>query len=213
MPETFQSLGVLALALLPGALYVWAFERQAGAWGVRFSDRVFRFVGVSALMHVLIAPITYALWIDFVASGRLAAGDVPLALWIVPLLYVGAPIGFGTVVGMGTRSRRRWTRFFTGPNPAPRAWDHLFAGRPEGWIRLRMKSGVWLGRAFTRRTDGTRSYAAGYPEEQDLYVAEAVEVDPETGSFILDGEGKPVSRGSSILVRWGEVDYLDFIEE
>jgi len=60
--------------------------------------------------------------------------------------------------------------------------------------------------------DGSRSYAAGYPEEQDLYLVEAVEVDPQTGAFVLDEEGNPVPRGSAILIRWDEVEYLDFTE-
>jgi bifunctional DNA-binding transcriptional regulator/antitoxin component of YhaV-PrlF toxin-antitoxin module len=38
-------------------------------------------------------------------------------------------------------------------------------------------------------TDGSRSYVAGKPEEQDLYLVEAVEVAPGTGSFVLDGHG------------------------
>lgn len=119
----------------------------------------------------------------------------------MPLAYVGGPILPGSVVGHATRARRPWARFFTGPDPAPRAWDYLFGVRPDGWIRLRLKSGVWLGGAFATRPDGTRSYAAGYPEDQDLFLAEAVGVDPETGSFVLDESGTPVSRGSSILVR------------
>lgn len=212
MPETFQSLGVLAVALLPGALYIWAFERQTGAWGVRFADRIFRFVGFSALFQALLAPLTYRLWDGFIRSGRVGDGTAPLLLWLVPLGYVSVPILLGTIVGNGTRSGRPWASVFTGPNPAPRAWDHLFAGRPRGWIRLHLKSGTWLGGAFATRPDGTRSYAAGYPEEQDLYLVEAVEVDQETGSYVLDEEGTPVSRGSSILVRWDEVEYLDFVE-
>lgn len=106
MPETFQALLVLVLALLPGALYVWAFERLAGAWGVRFSDRVLRFVEVSALVHAPLAPLTYWLWIEFVRSGRLAAGHVPLALWLVPLRYVALPIAGGSAVGAATRKGR-----------------------------------------------------------------------------------------------------------
>ena len=47
MPNTFQALAVLLVALLPGALYVWSFERQAGRWGIGLSDRVLRFVGGS----------------------------------------------------------------------------------------------------------------------------------------------------------------------
>lgn len=212
MPETFQSLAVLALALLPGALYVWSFERQAGAWGIRFGDRLFRFVGFSSLFHALLAPVSYRLWIDFVRSGRIGSGDVPPWPWLVPMLYVAVPLILGSTVGQGTRRRKAWARAFTGSNPAPRAWDHLFASRLEGWIRLRLKSGAWLGGAFVRRAEGLHSYAAGYPEDQDLFIGEAIELHPETGSFLLDENGDPVSRGSSILVRWDEVEYLDFTE-
>jgi hypothetical protein len=181
---------------------VWALERQAGVWGIRLSDRLFRFVGFSAVLHAVLAPVTYMLWIHFVRSGELGAGNAPLVLWLVPLAYVGAPIVAGTLVGIGTRARKGWTRVFTGPDPAPRAWDYLFSTRPDGWVRLRLKSGVWLGGAFATMPDGSRSYAAGYPEDQDLYLVEAVEVDPKTGSFVLDEEGKSVSRGSAILIRW-----------
>jgi hypothetical protein len=212
MPDTFQGVAVLALALLPGALYVWAFERQVGAWGAGFSDRVFRFVGFSAIMHAVAAPLTYPLWLEFVVSRRLVSGDVPLALWLVPVAYVVVPTVLGTIVGVATRSRRPWARIFTGPAPAPRAWDHLFAARPDGWIRLRLKSGTWLGGAFAVLPDGSRSYAAGYPDEQDLYLVEAVEVDPDGGEFVFDEQGDPVSKGSAILIRWDEVEYLDFID-
>ncbi len=75
-----------------------------------------------------------------------------------------------------------------------------------------MKNGIWLGGAFATRPGGTRSYAAGYPEEQDLYLVEAVECDRDSGDFLLDDRGTPVSRGSSMLIRWSEVEYLDFIE-
>lgn len=211
MPDTFQATAVIALALLPGALYVWAFERQVGAWGARFSDRVFRFVGFSALIHAVAAPVTYRLWLDFVVGRRLVSGDAPLALWLVPVAYVVVPTALGTIVGVATRSRRSWARIFTGPAPAPRAWDHLFAARPDGWIRLRLKSGTWLGGAFAVLPDGSRSYAAGYPDEQDLYLVEAVEVDQESGEFLFDEHGRPVSRGSGILVRSDEVEYRDFI--
>ena len=36
---TFQALAVLLLALLPGALYVWAFEREAGGFGTQAEQR------------------------------------------------------------------------------------------------------------------------------------------------------------------------------
>jgi hypothetical protein len=212
MPETFQALAVLVLALLPGALYVWAFERQAGAWGVRFSDRLFRFVEISAVLHALAAPLTYWLWVDFVRSGRLLEGELPLALWLVPLLYTGLPIMAGSTVGAATRKGAEWAKVLTGPEPAPRAWDHLFGSRPDGWIRLRLKTGGWLAGTYTQEGRNRKSYAAGYPEDQDLYLVETVEVDPDTGEFVLTEEGDPVWRDSGILIRWSEVEYLEFIE-
>jgi uncharacterized protein DUF6338 len=212
MPETFQALAVLVLALLPGALYVWAFERQVGAWGIRLSDRVLRFVGFSAFLHAVFAPLTYRLWIAFVRTGRLSDGDAPVALWLAVLVFVALPTGIGSAVGRGTRTGASWARWFTGPDPAPRAWDKLFGARPDGWIRLRLKSGAWLAGAFGENEDGVRSYAAGYPEDPDLFLVDAVELDPRTGEFLLDDDGMPLSTGSSILVRWAEVEYLDFFE-
>lgn len=211
MPESFEAVAVVALALLPGALYVWSFERLVGAWGIRLGDRVLRFVGVSAILHALIAPITYRLWRDLFVANGLKTGKASWAAWLAVLAYVAIPIALGSLVGAGTRSRSRWARIFTGPDPAPRAWDHLFGTRPDGWIRLRLKSGVWLAGAYATLEDGSRSYAAGYPEDQDLYLVEAVEVEPDTGEFVMD-DGKPVSRGSAILIRWNEVEYLDFID-
>jgi hypothetical protein len=43
VPGTLQALGVFLLALLPGAIYIWSFERVVGRWGIGLSDRVLRF--------------------------------------------------------------------------------------------------------------------------------------------------------------------------
>jgi len=56
------------------------------------------------------------------------------------------------------------------------------------------------------------SYASGYPESGDLFLAEAVEVNPVTGEIVLDDEGHPHSLDSGLLVRWEEVEYLEFEE-
>lgn len=208
--ETFEAIAVAVVALLPGALYVWGFERQVGNWGIGLSDRLFRFFGTSALFHVLIAPITYWLWATYVRSGDIGAGrPLPLWLWLVVLAYVGVPFLGGTRVGVATRNGEAWAQIFTGPDPAPRAWDHFFASRPDGWVRLRLKSEVWVGGAYAPSDGGIASYAAGYPEPQDLFLAETVEVNPESGEFVIVN-GAPVFRGTSLLVRWDEVELLEF---
>ncbi|HYO61720.1 MAG TPA: DUF6338 family protein [Actinomycetota bacterium] len=143
MVETFEAMAVAAVMLLPGALYVWGFERQVGNWGIGLSDRVFRFFGTSAWIHVTIAPLTYWLWATAVAGGDVAAGR-PLSRWIWLALigYVSIPFLVGRSVGRAARDGRKWARLFIGPSPAPRAWDHFFASRPDGWVRLRLKSGT-----------------------------------------------------------------------
>jgi hypothetical protein len=213
MPDTFQAVTVFLVALLPGALYTWAFERVAGAWGISLSDRLLRFVGVSVGFQLLWAPALAWLYRDFVVTDKAAAGDLPLWLWLVAAAYVIVPFAAGTAVGWGTRKRKPWAKAFTGPAPAPRAWDHLFSSEPDGWIRIRLKTGTWLGGAFSKG-DGSAlgSYAAGYPDTQDLYLAAAAEIDPDSGRFQFDEDGQVRMRGSGILVQWDQVEYLEFNE-
>ena len=43
-PSTMEALAILVVAFVPGAAYVWAFERQAGPYGVTLADRMMRFL-------------------------------------------------------------------------------------------------------------------------------------------------------------------------
>lgn len=209
MPDTFQAVAVLVLALLPGALYVWAFERQVGRWGIGLADRLLRFVGGSAVFHAAVAPLSYWLWAEHGAAVRSGA-PVTWWLWCVPAAYVGLPTMLGTAVGEGVRHGRRWRGWLVGPNPAPRAWDHLFGRRPDGWVRLRMRSGTWFAGVYAE-VGGRRPYAARYPEVPDLFLSAAADIDQETGEFLLDETGHVRLLEGAILVRWDEVEYLEFI--
>jgi hypothetical protein len=210
MPGTLQALGVLVVAVLPGALYVWAFERQVGRWGIGLSDRALRFFGGAAMFHAAMAPLSYVLWANQWEAVR-NARPVSWWLWLVPVLYVALPWAAGTVIGSRLRAGVWWANRLAGPSPAPRAWDHLFTGEVDGWVRLRLKSGAWLGGVFAE-ANGRRSYAAGYPEPQDLFLSAAVEVDPETGEFVLDEAGAPALQPGGLLIRWEEVEFLEFID-
>lgn len=211
MPTTFQAVAVLVAALLPGALYLWAFERLAGRWGATLTDRVLRFIGGSAILHALFAPITYWFWSTqwaAVAAGR----RVSWGLWALALAYVAGPILLGTLVGYGTRKRWPWATIITGPDPAPRAWDYLFQGERDGWVRLKLKSGSWIAGGYATATDGLKSYSAGYPEEQDVFLATTAAVDADTGEFIFGEDGRVQLLPGGVLVRWEEVEYLEFID-
>lgn len=215
MPGTVVALAITLLAVLPGALYTWAFEQQAGNWGADSTDRLARFAGASAIFLALELPAVYECYRRYVATGDVAAGrPLPAAVWTLPLVVILVPFGLGRLVGRATHRRRPWASVLTGPAPAPRAWDDLFAQADlTGWLVLKLKEGHWLGGYWGASTaTGLRSYAAGYPDVQDLLVAETAEVD-QNGDFIVDEHGFPRLTGVATLVRWDEVDYALFARD
>jgi uncharacterized protein DUF6338 len=213
MLTTVTAAAVFVAAVLPGALYTWGFERQVGRWGIGLSDRLLRFAGVSAVFHAVLAPVTYWVVSDFVPRARDGTASA-WALWALAMAYVALPLVGGTGAGRAVRGEHRWTEALVGAAPAPRGWDYLFSNRElDGWIRLQTKSGVWIGGAWARDDEsGRQSYAAGYPDEQDLYLAVAVLVDADTGEFLIDEGGIPQATGGSLLIRWSEVEYLEFFD-
>jgi len=211
MPDTFQAAIAIAIAVGPGALYFWAFERQAGRWGVGLSDRILRFVGLSALFHAAVAPVSYWFWAHQWPEIR-EGEPVSLWLWGLAVAYVAVPVAGGTAIGFAVRRAMPWSRWFAGPHPAPRAWDYLFEREPDGYVRMRLKSGRWIGGLFAE-FNGRAPYTAGYPEPQDLLLPATIAVDPETGELPLDATGRVVYRRGALLVRWDEIEYLQFYEE
>jgi uncharacterized protein DUF6338 len=203
MPETFQAVAVAALALLPGALYVWSYERQTGLWGINLPDRILRFLGVSALFHVLAAPFTYWLWFSWVHDDEWkSGGHLPWGLYAGLLAYVALPIAAGSFLG---RSDLWLARVVRGGQTPPRAWDFFFSQRPDGWIRAKLRNGPWVGGAYAEG-----SYASGYPEPHDIYIADAADVDPTTGEFIRGDDGRVILRQSALLVASEAIEYLEF---
>lgn len=227
MPETLEALGVFLLAVLPGALYVWSFERVVGRWGIGLSDRLLRFAAASTIFLALFAWPLYELRSEYVHHAivgpdgkrtfvnRIADGDdLPRWLFTLPVLYVALPIVAGTAVGLSVASRspkwRRVGRVLAGRDPAPRAWDYLFSLRPAAAVRMMLKDdGGWLGGFY-----GEDSYAAGYPEEpQDVYLERTYAMNQDDGTFVADDAGHPVELGSGLLVRWDEVRFMEVLSE
>ncbi|MDE0120418.1 MAG: DUF6338 family protein [bacterium] len=107
--------------------------------------------------------------------------------------------------------RHRGTHRLDRSVTAPRAWDHLFQDRPAGGVRCKLKSGTWIGGIFGQ-IDGRRPYAAGYPESQDLYLRAILSLDPDSGEINTNADGNPEIMDSGILIRWEEIEYLEFTE-
>jgi hypothetical protein len=198
-------MAILLIAIIPGGIYIWTVERIVGRWGVGFSDRLFRFIGVSVGFHVLIAPVTYAIWYGYLRHGaRLPESKLPLWLWPVALAFVLVPACVGILVGAAYRRGDRWAKLVSG-SAAPTAWDALFGTDPAGWVLMRLKSGAWVGGAYA-----AGSYSGGFPEPADIFLSEEYRVDQDSGEFEPGADRNGVPVGYGLLVRWDEIEYLEF---
>ncbi|CAM5276592.1 putative protein OS=Streptomyces alboniger OX=132473 GN=CP975_30410 PE=4 SV=1 [Streptomyces alboniger] len=171
----------------------WELEKQAGAWGVNLADRVLRFLGMSVLFHLALARLVV---VAGAAGQARAAAHGHLTLAAVAgriAVYALLPAALGHAVGVAARRRRPWTWWLTGQAPAPRAWDQVFSHEGSIWLRIRLKDpsggdNGWFAGAFAPASRGPDSYASGFPHDQDIYLAETVEVDPAWGRMLPPGE-------------------------
>lgn len=215
MSATTTALALLLLGVVPGGMYTWAFERRAGHRGNAASDRLQRLAGASAVFLALELSGIYELYRRFVATHDVSQGKpLPAWVWLLPLAMLVTPIVAGLIAGNGRYRRTEWSRFITGRAAAARGWDELFARDAiVGWVVVRLKDGSWLGgvwgdSAATRLS----SYAAAYPEAQDLLISEGVALDYQ-GEMIRDDAGEPAMTGSAILIRWDEISYARFTRD
>lgn len=216
-PSTFQAVVIACMLLLPGAIYVWAFEQQNGPWGVDFSDRVTRFIGFSTFFQSIFAWPEYYAYHHWVSLGNLSRGTpLPLTVWIAIPIYFLIPAAAGRLVGGATRKNRGWARVIAGRAPAPRAWDHVFSSGIAGWIVIHPKNGDPPIMGTYARDDTTHpiaSYAAGTSSAADLFLNDMVPYNPATGGFAENPDGTPKFLGRGMLIRWDEISYLEFIPD
>lgn len=220
MPGSVVGFLIVIVAVLPGAAYTWAFERQAGSFGVSFADRTLRFIGSSTAFHLVLAPLDWWLYRTVVPLGKAVDGGEFATVWGAVAVLTLVPYGLGTALGGLYRTRgdradgwtwvRRWIsprteerilRVVLGHDPAPRAWDHLFAPRPNMFVRARLTDGTWVAGKFY-----DQSYAGGYPNPTDLLLEEAWPVDPDNLS--LGDRGL----GYALYISAEQIAWLEIIE-
>jgi len=186
IPTTLTSAGVIVLAVLPGALYTWSFERQVSAYGATLADRLLRLLALSVLFHLALGWPEYLAWDHAIRRRATLDTSVFAAAWGAVGLIVLLPFIAGTVIGglYATRTDRdgwpfirrmlsaeaetRILQLLLGKTPAPRAWDNLFSERPSVYLRIETTDGAAVAGIFA-----DRSYAGGFPNDPDLYLEQA----------------------------------------
>lgn len=216
MPTTAEALVIALIAVLPGAMYLWGFEREDGPWSVGLADRTLRFVGASGLLSPFSLPLVWLGYRELVLREGLRDLSGPAWwVWTLPPGLFVVPAVLGLVVGYAARRGKGWVRPLVGAAPAPRGWDQLFrTPELEGYVRLRLLDGTWLIGVWAGHSPGNTlpgSYAAGFPHPQDLYFVDTCVADAEGTAGVDDG-GRPVLTGVATLVRWDQVAYADFLQ-
>ena len=211
MMETFEAVAVVALGLMPGALYLWSIEGVVGGWWLGLSDRLYRFIGWSVGLHIMMAPLSYGLWVHYFREGQWQTASLDLIwLWLALVAYVAVPVTAGQVIGRNWKRGKTWARLFVG-DPAPSGWDHVWADVKVAWVRARLKGGGWVGGLYCQSENGPNSYASGFPNTPDLYLAIGAVVDSGSGQWVFDEDGAPQCTDSGILLRWDDVDVVEVI--
>jgi hypothetical protein len=223
VPDSFEALSVLVVALVPGALFVYALERQTGAWGSKASDRLLRFIVISLVFEIVAIPLSYVLWRQYTFPTPFfsKAHPFPWKLYDFTILYLVFPLIVGWFVGMGYDRDWKWIRhLFRQQLSAPRAWDHLFSRRPVGYVRmlLNVTPPTWVAGGFVagdRPHD--RAWVGNFPEAGDIYCPIRLQVNPDTGAFVKHDHPDPTTGirkvrrlPGSLLVDGSTIAYLEF---
>lgn len=203
LPTTWTALLLLALAVLPGATFTFALERQAGLYGVALADRLLRFVAASLVFDAVYAWPAYAAYRAWFAGEPFGGGQFAAA-WSGAVVAAVVPAVAGTLLGVLYATRRsrsgaawarrllppareaRLLRALLGRAPEPRAWDFVFSAAKPAYLRVRTTDGSWIGGRFAGA-----SYAGGYPDAADLLIEEAWPIDAD-GAFGDASLGYPV---------------------
>jgi hypothetical protein len=194
---------IVLVMLLPGVCYQAVRERLRGLLPAEKEpgNRLVRAVAVSAVLDSVYVVVAGPWLVGLLGGGRggllRALAERPRQAGLTGLLLVVAvPVAVAWAEAWWTARRLR-ARY----EPVPTAWDALFKDRGPCFVRIRLKSGAWLGGWY-----GGRSNASGYPHPADLYL-ESQWAMAEDGRFSgrLEGTG-------GVYVNGAEIEVLEILE-
>ncbi|GAA2717019.1 MULTISPECIES: DUF6338 family protein [Streptomyces] len=202
VPGTVEQLAILLVLVLPGVFHQAVRERLRGtsASEQEPQNRLLRALAAGALLDALYA-VAAGPWLVELLAGH---GDGPLAgalrhprrAGLAALVLVVAVPSAAAWAETAWRRRRARARY----EPTPTAWDALFHDRGSCFVRVRLKSGLWVGGWL-----GPWSAVSAYPQQGDLYLQAQYRMGPD-GRFL---ERVPGTAG--VYVRAADVDVLELL--
>ncbi|WP_405763326.1 MULTISPECIES: DUF6338 family protein [unclassified Streptomyces] len=202
VPGTVQQLAILLVLVLPGVFYQAVREHLRGAVAAEQEpqNRIVRAIAAGALLDTVYAVVAGPRLVGLLTgdgAGPLAgvmkhprqAGLAAL------LLVVVVPAGIARAESAWGRRRRR-ARY----EPTPTAWDALFRDRGSCFVRVRLKSGLWVGGWL-----GAQSAVSAFPQPGDLYLQSQYRMAPD-GRFL----GRVPDTGG-VYLRAADIDVLEVL--
>ncbi|WP_312018504.1 DUF6338 family protein [Streptomyces sp. I05A-00742] len=202
MPGTGEQVAIVLVLVLPGVFYQAVRERLRGAVAAEQEpqNRLLRAVAAGALLDALYGAAAGP-WLVRLLAGN---GDGPVAgvlrhprqAALAALLLVVVVPSLAAWAEAAWRRRRARARY----EPVPTAWDALFHDRGSCFVRVRLKSGLWVGGWL-----GSRSAVAAYPQQGDLYLQAQYRMGHD-GTFL----GRVPGTGG-VYVRAADVEVLEVL--
>ena len=202
IPGTVQQLTILLVLVLPGVFYQAVRERLSGVRAAENEpqNRLLRAIAAGALLDAVYAVAVGPLLVQLLGGTATApfTGVVQhprLAGLAGLLLVVVVPSAVAWAEGRWVR-RRALARY----EPTPTAWDALFHGSGSCFVRVRLKSGLWVGGWL-----GSNSAVSAYPQPGDLYLQTQYRMAAD-GSFVGRMPGS-----AGVYVKAADVEVLELL--
>ncbi|NUO64317.1 MAG: hypothetical protein HOQ11_06800 [Gemmatimonadaceae bacterium] len=184
------AVGLFMLAVFPGLVSTTIYRLIMPARALEWGNAVVQGLFYSTVNFVLGLPVLY--W--------LVLGHDPLTHSVrysvaVVLVFLIGPVVWPIALVAIFKSKRIAQRIQI---PYPTAWDFLFDKRQPSFLLVHLNSGALLGGYW-----GSRSYAASFPNDGDIYLEAVYSID-QSGRF-----GPPMPDTMGVLLRKDQYSYIE----
>ncbi|HEX8904478.1 MAG TPA: DUF6338 family protein [Longimicrobiaceae bacterium] len=188
---TPQALVLFALFVLPGLTSMTVYRLLMPARTIDWAQAVLQGLFYSTANYVLLLPLVVYIHRDGFAAAH------PLRYWaVVLLMVVVAPMGWPILLVKAFNSPRLTRRLRL---PFPTVWDYVFHGARPAFVVIRLNDGRFIGGYW-----GPESIAGTHPNDGDLFVSKAYDVD-DTGKL-----GSEIPSSAGLHIRKDQYSYVQF---
>ncbi len=189
-----NSLLLFLIFFIPGFISITIYDLLVPTKRRDYSKAWFEAVAYSSIHYAALSWL-----IIIIQSPNFIANHKVIYIILVLLIMFILP-AFWPIVFYHLHRFRPFLKFMR--HPCPTSWDYIFSKKESFWIIVHLKDGRKIGGIYD-----TESFASSYPNEEQIYLEEAWEINNE-GIFI-----KPIKRSKGILIFGKDILALEFFKQ